>query len=102
MNERREFFTGDGGYVLMAPADRAVPDGEPVRFACTAGDTDQGVHLQDHELLGLGLWLLDQVMDEWERGQVHRLLQLTRRRLQLDPEPEPVEPSAVRDDEDPF
>lgn len=90
MSERREFFTASGGYVLLHPAatDEGSPP-HPALFACTAGDNDMGVQLEDHEQLQLGLWLLDQVMDEWERGQVHRLLQLTRRRLQLDPEPMP-------------
>lgn len=107
MSERREFFTAQGGYVLMQQAHEVAGtehhlmngSGElvahlsqpgqqcPRLFACTAGDNDLGVDLEDGEVLQLGLWLLDQLMDPWEREQVHRTLQLTRQRLGLDPDP---------------
>lgn len=56
-----EFFTTDGGYVLMDGGFH-TPDDEPLRFACTAGDNDQGVMLTTDECIRLGVWLLKQAV----------------------------------------
>lgn len=63
-----EWFTVDGGYVLLDPG-RHTPDGEPMRFACTAGDTDQGVMLTTDECIRLGVWLLKQAVGRIEDPQ---------------------------------
>lgn len=76
MSLRDEWFTADGGYVLQQTADPgALEDpGQPLLFACTAGDNDQGVELTADECLRLGRWLLRQALPEDEWRFVARLL----------------------------
>lgn len=73
---REEFFTVDGGYVLLQRAHEGydlMAEGEsepvrripaaPLRFACTAGDNDLGVALEPQERMRLARWLIEQTLD---------------------------------------
>lgn len=66
MSTSEQFYTADGGYVLLMEAG-TVP-GYPMRFACTAGDDDMGVALTTDEALRLGTWLLKQAVAEMHNG----------------------------------
>lgn len=78
MSRRDEWFTFAGGYVLQqAPTEGALEDpGQPLLFACTAGDTDLGVELTEAECLQLGRWLLRHALPEPEWRAVAHVLRV--------------------------